>query len=56
MTEYEYELLGTIAALRAQIDRLDCTIREGGDTRHCGFEDLCLRCKYDKVVAANDHH
>lgn len=31
------------------IDRLDCTRREGGDTRHCRVDRKCLRCERDEL-------
>lgn len=40
-----------IAALKAQRDRLDCTQREGGGTRHCPLDRKCLRCERDALRA-----
>lgn len=37
--------------LRCYIDRIDCTYREGGDTRHCRIENKCLRCQLDEARA-----
>lgn len=31
--------------LRAVIDGLDCTARDGGDVLHCRIERPCLRCR-----------
>ena len=40
-----------IADLEAERDRLDCTRREGGDTRHCRVDAKCLRCRYEALEA-----
>lgn len=40
-----------IVTLRHTLDRLDCTHREGGDTRHCRADRLCLRCHHDEARA-----
>ena len=34
-----------LAEARAEIDRLDCTRREGGDMLHCRVDNLCRRCE-----------
>ena len=36
-----------LAAANSRIDRLDCTQREGGITKHCRVEQPCLRCQLD---------
>lgn len=38
-------LQAQLAAARAKLDALDCTSREGGDTRHCRVDAKCLRCQ-----------
>lgn len=38
-------LRARVAALEAERDRLDCTRREGGDTRHCRLDAKCQRCQ-----------
>ena len=38
-----------LGALKARLDGMDCTHREGGDTRHCPLERKCLRCQVDQL-------
>jgi hypothetical protein len=38
-------------ALRSALDLADCTHREGGDTRHCGLERKCWRCRAEAAEA-----
>lgn len=40
-----------LASQASQIDRLDCTVREGGDTRHCPVNQQCQRCRLDALEA-----
>lgn len=35
--------------LKAERDTLDCTRREGGDTRHCRHDRPCLRCRLEQA-------
>jgi len=50
------QLEAECARLRSKIDGLDCTIREGGDTRHCPVDALCLRCERDRLWEAIQAH
>jgi hypothetical protein len=36
----------------AAIDGMDCTYREGGQTRHCRIERPCLRCRAERAESA----
>lgn len=40
--------------LKAERDTLDCTRREGGDTRHCRLDRKCLRCRLEQAEAERD--
>jgi hypothetical protein len=41
----------TISQLRCTIDRLDCTMREGGQALHCPVDNQCLRCRFNSAQA-----
>ena len=43
-----------LGALKARLDGMDCTHREGGDTRHCPLERKCLRCQVDQLRTERD--
>lgn len=43
-----------ITALLSERDRLDCTRREGCDTRHCRVDAKCLRCRLEQAERERD--
>lgn len=44
-------LRAEVASVRATMDRLDCTAREGGDTMHCRHDRQCQACALRAEVA-----
>jgi hypothetical protein len=40
-----------IAERLREIDRLYCTVREGGQTLHCPIDNQCLQCRFNSAQA-----